>query len=141
MSNDTLKKVIELYFDQILTFGYLELPKFYQPSSYKERIDKSLVNLMQICPRLDTLVSVDSGLQNIPLTYFYWFFCWRNIRRWSGRKYLRARCCWFRITVIRWNVCTCAVTPWFCGATGLVKKVGPKSSTIGWKNPARRTNW
>lgn len=57
MSAETVNKVIELYSDQLLTFGYLELPKFYQPSSFKERIDTSLVNLIQLCPMLDTLVS------------------------------------------------------------------------------------
>lgn len=57
MSSEILNKIIELYSDQIFTFGYLELPKFYQPSSFKERIDKSLVNLIQTCPKLDTLVS------------------------------------------------------------------------------------
>lgn len=56
MSAAILNKVIELYSDQLFTFGYLELPKFYQPSSFKERIDMSLVNLVQLCPKLDTLV-------------------------------------------------------------------------------------
>lgn len=56
MSAEILNKVIELYSDQLFTFGYLELPKFYQPSSFKERIDTSLVSLVQLCPKLDTLV-------------------------------------------------------------------------------------
>lgn len=58
MSADILNKTIELYSDRLLTFGYLELPKFYQPSSFKERIDTTLVNLVQLCPKLDTLVSL-----------------------------------------------------------------------------------
>lgn len=58
MSAEILNKVIELYSDKLLTFGYLDLPKFYQPSSFKDRIDTSLVNLIQICPNLDTLVSL-----------------------------------------------------------------------------------
>lgn len=58
MSTDILNEVIKLYSDQLLTFGYLDLPKFYQPSSFKDRIDTSLVNLIQICPKLDTLVSL-----------------------------------------------------------------------------------
>lgn len=58
MSTDILNKVIELYSDQLFTFGYLELPKFYQPSSFKERIDMSLVSLVQLCPKLDTLVTL-----------------------------------------------------------------------------------
>lgn len=57
MSTEVVNKAIELYSDQLLTFGYLELPKYYQPSSFKERIDVSLVNLIQLCPKLDTLVS------------------------------------------------------------------------------------
>lgn len=57
MSPDLLNKAIELYSDRLLTFGYLELPKFYQPLSFKERIDTSLVNLIQLCSRLNTLVS------------------------------------------------------------------------------------
>lgn len=57
MCSITLNKVIELYSDQLLTFGYLELPKFYQPSSFKQRIDMSLVKLIQLCPNLETLVS------------------------------------------------------------------------------------
>lgn len=57
MSAEVVNKAIELYSDRLLTFGYLELPKYYQPSSFKERIDVSLVNLIQLCPKLDTLVS------------------------------------------------------------------------------------
>lgn len=60
MSTEILNKAIELYSDRLLTFGYLELPKFYQPSSFKERIDTTLVNLVQFCPKLDTLVSLFS---------------------------------------------------------------------------------
>ncbi|XP_060837199.1 F-box/LRR-repeat protein 21 [Rhopalosiphum padi] len=56
MTADILNKAIELYSDRLLTFGYLELPKFYQPSSFKERIDTTLVNLIQLCPKLDTLM-------------------------------------------------------------------------------------
>lgn len=57
MTAEISNKAIELYSKQLITFGYLELPKFYQPSSFKERIDTSLVSLVQLCPRLDTLVS------------------------------------------------------------------------------------
>lgn len=64
MSTEILNKVIELYSGRLLTFGHLELPKFYQPSSFNDRIDTSLVNLVQLCPRLDTLVSVGDRSQN-----------------------------------------------------------------------------
>lgn len=57
MCSEIINKVIELYADKLLTFGYLDLPKFYQPSSFKERIDTGLVNLVQTCPKIETLVS------------------------------------------------------------------------------------
>lgn len=75
MSADILNKAIELYSDRLLMFGYLELPKYYQPSSFKERIDKTLINLIQLCPKLDTLVSFFSNKIYIhsikPIVLFY----------------------------------------------------------------------
>lgn len=91
MSPDLLNKAIELYSDRLLTLGYLELPKFYQPSSFKERIDASLINLIQLCSRLNTLVSFFSS------TCDYLFIMFNDVLlflyRLLEKKYLRARCC------------------------------------------------
>lgn len=80
MCGENLNKVIELYSNQLLTFGYLDLPKFYQPSSFKERIDTSLVNLIQTCPKIETLVSFFFTYKYVYCIYNLSFFFMQMVR-------------------------------------------------------------
>ncbi|XP_050436850.1 F-box/LRR-repeat protein 21 isoform X2 [Adelges cooleyi] len=56
MSADIINKVVELYSKSLNTFGHLDLPKFYQPSSFNERIDTKLIDLCRSCNKMDTLM-------------------------------------------------------------------------------------
>ncbi|XP_050535286.1 uncharacterized protein LOC126902252 isoform X2 [Daktulosphaira vitifoliae] len=56
MTADIINKIVELYSNSLLTFGNLDLPKFYQPKSFIERNDRNLIDLCRMCNKLDTLI-------------------------------------------------------------------------------------
>lgn len=57
MTPDIVDKIVELYPNSLLTFGYFDLPKFYQPKRFVDRVDRNLIDLCRVCNKMDTLVS------------------------------------------------------------------------------------
>lgn len=47
---------IELYRKDLCVYGHKNLPRFYRPKSFHERIDGSLLLLCRECPYLKVLV-------------------------------------------------------------------------------------
>ncbi|XP_075220299.1 uncharacterized protein LOC142323877 isoform X2 [Lycorma delicatula] len=53
---ETISRCVDLYGPDLEVFGHLGLPRYYQPESFDERHDLSLLLLCQMCPNLRTLV-------------------------------------------------------------------------------------
>lgn len=55
---DTLITAIDMFKDDLRTYGHLNIPEFHMPKSFADRNDENLVLLARSCNYLSTLVSI-----------------------------------------------------------------------------------
>ncbi|RXG70612.1 hypothetical protein Avbf_03218 [Armadillidium vulgare] len=56
ISTPVLMEIVDLYKGDLEIFAYKQLPRFYMPRSFHDRVDSSLLLLVRQCPYINTLM-------------------------------------------------------------------------------------